>query len=115
MTWNFILNNLITYRDQRLRGAALRRLAHLLRVCAVGAVANVGVAELVFDAGANLVAGGHRRRADRRGVELHRVALLHLAARAEPKGPFSAGVRARDKFVGRAIECLSIGRRERSI
>jgi dolichol-phosphate mannosyltransferase len=50
MTWNFFLNNLITYRDRRLRGAAelARGLISFYAVCAIGAAANVGVAELVF-------------------------------------------------------------------
>jgi len=50
MTWNFFLNNLITYRDQRLRGARLwQGLVSFYLVCSVGAVANIGVAEVVFD------------------------------------------------------------------
>ena len=49
MTWNFFLNNLITYRDRRLRGLALLRgLVTFYAICAVGAVANIGVAEFVF-------------------------------------------------------------------
>jgi dolichol-phosphate mannosyltransferase len=49
MTSNFILNNLITYRDQRLRGFAfVRGLASFYLVCSMGAVANVGVASLIY-------------------------------------------------------------------
>lgn len=49
MTWNFFLNNLITYRDRRLRGwRLLSGLASFYLVCSAGAVANVGVAQLVF-------------------------------------------------------------------
>jgi dolichol-phosphate mannosyltransferase len=49
MTWNFFVNNLITYRDRQLRGRALiRGLLTFYAICAVGAVANVGVGELVF-------------------------------------------------------------------
>ncbi len=49
MTWNFLLNNLITYRDRRLRGRRLIfGLLSFYGVCAAGAVANVGVARLVF-------------------------------------------------------------------
>lgn len=46
---NFFLNNLLTYRDQRLRGPALVRgwLTFNL-VCATGAVANIGIAEWLF-------------------------------------------------------------------
>jgi dolichol-phosphate mannosyltransferase len=49
MTSNFVLNNLLTYRDRRLTG--LRFLWGLLSfyaVCSVGAVANVGVANFIF-------------------------------------------------------------------
>ena len=49
MTWNFFLNNVITYRDRRLRGwRLLGGLLSFYLVCALGAVANVGVARLVF-------------------------------------------------------------------
>lgn len=50
MTSNFFLNNLITYRDRRLRGAGaiLKGLLGFYVVCSVGAVANVGVADFVF-------------------------------------------------------------------
>ncbi|MDQ2080047.1 glycosyltransferase family 2 protein [Xanthobacteraceae bacterium Astr-EGSB] len=45
MTSNFALNNRLTYRDQRLRGfALLRGLVVFYLVCAVGLIANVGVA-----------------------------------------------------------------------
>jgi dolichol-phosphate mannosyltransferase len=49
-TWNFFLNNLITYRDRRLKGWALvRGLLSFYAICAIGAVANVGVAEVVYE------------------------------------------------------------------
>ena len=49
-TSNFILNNFLTYRDQRLRGfAILRGLLLFYLVCGVGLVANVGVAFSVYD------------------------------------------------------------------
>ena len=49
MTTNFILNNVITYRDRGLRGAAfLRGLLSFYGVCSVGAVANVGVATAIY-------------------------------------------------------------------
>ncbi|HEY4250900.1 MAG TPA: glycosyltransferase family 2 protein [Roseomonas sp.] len=48
MTANFLLNNRITYRDRRLRGGRLwRGLALFYLVCGIGAVANVGIAELL--------------------------------------------------------------------
>ncbi|MGD9738367.1 MAG: glycosyltransferase family 2 protein [Bauldia sp.] len=49
MTWNFFLNNIITYRDRRLRGwRILTGLLSFYLVCSLGAVANVGVSQLVF-------------------------------------------------------------------
>lgn len=51
MTSNFFLNNLFTYRDQRLRGARLLRgLTTFYLICGTGAVANVGIASYVFAA-----------------------------------------------------------------
>jgi dolichol-phosphate mannosyltransferase len=45
MTGNFLLNNLFTYRDRRLRGKRLwTGLISFYAVCSAGAVANVGVA-----------------------------------------------------------------------
>ena len=50
MTSNFILNNFLTYRDQRLKGfAVLRGLLLFYLVCSVGLLANVGVAFSVYD------------------------------------------------------------------
>ena len=67
MTFNFWLNNWLTYRDRRLRGAAamLRGWAGFCATCAVGAVANVAVAGLLkgqgihwlLAAGAGIVVG----------------------------------------------------------
>jgi dolichol-phosphate mannosyltransferase len=49
MTSNFFLNNQFTYRDQRLSGLPLLRgLVVFYLICAVGAVANVGVASYAF-------------------------------------------------------------------
>jgi len=49
MTSNFILNNFLTYRDQRLKGfAILRGLLLFYLVCGVGLLANVGVAFAVY-------------------------------------------------------------------
>jgi dolichol-phosphate mannosyltransferase len=50
MTWNFTINNLITYRDVRLSGLGF--VAGLLKfyaICSVGALANVGVATWIFE------------------------------------------------------------------
>jgi len=49
MTWNFFLNNLLTYRDRRLQGLGiLKGLLSFYAVCSVGAVANVGVASWIY-------------------------------------------------------------------
>jgi len=50
--FNFVLNNLITYRDRRHKtlGAWLKGLAGFYLVCSAGAVANVGVGVMVFAA-----------------------------------------------------------------
>jgi dolichol-phosphate mannosyltransferase len=49
MTANFLLNNRITYRDRRLRGPALLRgLVLFYLVCGLGAVANIGIANLLL-------------------------------------------------------------------
>jgi dolichol-phosphate mannosyltransferase len=50
MVFNFFLNNELTYRDSKLRGPALLRgLLTFTLVCGVGALANVGIAEYLFD------------------------------------------------------------------
>jgi len=50
MTSNFYLNNVFTYRDQRLRGRKLiYGLLSFYAVCSIGAVANVGIASYVFN------------------------------------------------------------------
>jgi dolichol-phosphate mannosyltransferase len=55
MTWNFILNNQLTYRDRRLRG--LRFFTGLLSfyaVCSLGTLANVGVASWLYELRPNI-------------------------------------------------------------
>jgi dolichol-phosphate mannosyltransferase len=50
ITWNFVLNNLFTYRDQRLTG--WRFLTGLIRfqvICVIGAISNVGIATWIYD------------------------------------------------------------------
>ncbi|WOH63905.1 glycosyltransferase family 2 protein [Bradyrhizobium sp. BWA-3-5] len=50
MTTNFILNNFLTYRDQRLKGfAILRGLAAFYPTCGVGLFANIGVAFSIYE------------------------------------------------------------------
>ena len=49
MSSNYALNNAITYRDQRLRGKDFwRGLLSFYLICAVGALANVGIARLIY-------------------------------------------------------------------
>jgi dolichol-phosphate mannosyltransferase len=49
MSGNFTLNNALTYRDQRLRGGAWwRGWLSFCAACGIGALANVGVAEALF-------------------------------------------------------------------
>lgn len=49
MMANFWFNNFLTYRDQRLRGPALwRGLITFLAVCGIGAVANIGIAGVLY-------------------------------------------------------------------
>ncbi len=50
MTFNFALNNRFTYRDRQLKGLAwLGGLLSFYLVCALGAVANVGIGSLVYE------------------------------------------------------------------
>jgi dolichol-phosphate mannosyltransferase len=59
MTWNFIFNNQLTYRDRRLRG--LRFLTGLLTfyvVCSFGTLANVGVATWLYGLSPNIWMAG---------------------------------------------------------
>ena len=49
MVFNFWLNNLLTYRDRRLRGGRwLTGLLSFMLACGLGAVANVGIASYLF-------------------------------------------------------------------
>jgi dolichol-phosphate mannosyltransferase len=49
MTTNFLFNNMLTYRDQRLRGLkVINGLLSFYAICGIGAVANVGIATAVF-------------------------------------------------------------------
>jgi dolichol-phosphate mannosyltransferase len=49
MTSNFIFNNMLTYRDQRLHGlTAIKGLLLFFVICSVGAVSNIGVANWIY-------------------------------------------------------------------
>lgn len=59
MVFNFQLNNEITYREQRLRGPRLwRGLLIFILVCGVGAVANVGIANSLYETHTNWTIAG---------------------------------------------------------
>jgi dolichol-phosphate mannosyltransferase len=50
MTFNFVINNVLTYRDMQLRGwKLLRGWLSFTLACSVGALANVGIASYLFD------------------------------------------------------------------
>jgi dolichol-phosphate mannosyltransferase len=50
MLGNFTLNNLLTYRDQRLTGwRSIWGFATFAAICSVGATSNLGIASLLFD------------------------------------------------------------------
>lgn len=51
MTFNFFVNNALTYRDRRLRGAKalLLGLASFYAVCSIGLFANVGISTFLFE------------------------------------------------------------------
>lgn len=49
MTWNFMLNNVFTYRDRRLTGwRFMHGLLSFYAVCGIGALANIGIAAYTF-------------------------------------------------------------------
>ena len=51
ITWNFILNNAITYRDRRLTGWRFWiGLVGFQLICGIGAISNIGVASLLYSA-----------------------------------------------------------------
>ena len=52
ITWNFVLNNRLTYSDQRLTGwRFFKGLLWFQVICSVGAVSNVGAASWIYDNG----------------------------------------------------------------
>ena len=59
MTWNFFLNNVLTYSDRRLRGVRLwTGLLGFYAICSLGGIANVSVASMIYEMrNATFVAG----------------------------------------------------------
>ena len=50
MSFNYVLNNVLTYRDLRLRGwGFVRGWFSFVLACSVGALANVGVAQYLYE------------------------------------------------------------------
>ena len=50
IAWNFVLNNRLTYRDQRLTGVQfVTGLIRFQVICAVGAISNVGIASVIYE------------------------------------------------------------------
>jgi len=50
IAWNFVFNNLFTYRDQRLTGwHFVTGLIGFQVICAIGAISNVGIATWIYD------------------------------------------------------------------
>ncbi len=50
MVFNFQLNNAVTYRDQQLKGRRLwRGLLLFMAVCGLGGIANVGIAQMLYE------------------------------------------------------------------
>ena len=59
MTFNFLVNNTLTYSDRRLRGTStLLGLIRFYLVCGTGALSNVGVADFVFTHGSGWFVSG---------------------------------------------------------
>jgi dolichol-phosphate mannosyltransferase len=59
MTWNFALNNTLTYADRRLHGARLwKGLVGFYVICSLGGIANISVAAMIYEfRHATLIAG----------------------------------------------------------
>ena len=58
MTTNFFLNNVLTYRDNRKKGlAAIKSLMLFYFTCGIGAIANIGVSNMLFISNVNGLSG----------------------------------------------------------
>jgi dolichol-phosphate mannosyltransferase len=56
---NFFMNNAVTHREQKLEGTGLVwGLLGFVGVCGIGALANIGIAQLVYGGGGNWLAAG---------------------------------------------------------
>lgn len=51
MTWNFFINNILTYSDRKLRGAKMwTGLLVFYLVCSLGGIANISIAQVIYEA-----------------------------------------------------------------
>ena len=58
MTTNFFLNNILTYRDNRKKGlAAIKALILFYLTCGIGAIANIGISNILFISNVNGLSG----------------------------------------------------------
>ena len=79
MTSNFALNNLLTYRDMRLRGVELLRgWISFAAASGVGALANVGIASYLFERDQFWLVSALARHCRRRGMELRGHGSLYV-------------------------------------
>jgi dolichol-phosphate mannosyltransferase len=59
MTWNFVLNNQLTYRDRRLKGIAFfYGIITFYLVCSLGIFANVGAASWLYQFNSSFMLAG---------------------------------------------------------
>lgn len=59
MTFNYVLNNSLTYRDMRLKGSAFYSgLFSFYAICLIGAIGNIGVGELIYNIDQRWLLGG---------------------------------------------------------
>ena len=100
IAWNFVLNNLFTYRDQRLTGwHFVTGLIRFQVICAIGAISNVGIATWIYDYDETWWIAG-LGGAYRHGLELRGQRRAGLAAKvADGRGlgsnPLARALRAR--------------------
>ena len=84
MTFNYTVNNVLTYRDLRLRGARwLRGWVSFVLACSIGGFANLGVASAVYGLGRGWFPAAIAGILDRGGLELRGHHDVDLGPRAQ--------------------------------
>jgi len=59
MTWNFVINNIFTFRDLRLKGFNfIRGLFSFYLACSIGTIANIGASAWIYDFNQSPIAAG---------------------------------------------------------